>query len=266
MSPLSRLWYLYFETKSSLFLHWCLYRSRKSKELHFVFVVGHSRNYLCLIPYYTAAITGLVAEKKKYHYIIFLVLYSARWKSQINNWIFYASILRFPSSTRLLYLVRDILYVFGDFLALWMSDCWWVENRSNILTMKYCLGSLLINQIKLIVLNMTDYEAAHQIKTYSKRGTVFNLRLIFGPNLCLLPLILIWGWFLNIRKQNIYFDICLNLDKAKIQCKITRIRLHIWPTSIHKSNVTARNLHFPTIFSSKTVFDSTYDYHIFQEW
>lgn len=131
--------------------------------------------------------------------------------------------------------------------------------------MKYCLGSLLINQIKLIVLNMTDYEAAHQIKTYSKRGTVFNLRLIFGPNLCLLPLILIWGWFLNIRKQNIYFDICLNHDKAKIQCKITRIRLHIRPTSIHKSNVTARNLHFPTFFSSKTVFDSTHDYHIFQE-
>ena len=147
-----------------------------------------------------------------------------------------------------------------------MSYCWWVENRPKILSMKYCLGSLLINQIKLIVLNMTDYEAAHQIKTYSKRGTVFNLRLIFGPNLCLLPLILIWGWFLNIRKQNIYFDICSNHNKAKIQCKITRIRLHIWPTSIHKSNVTARNLHFPTIFSSKTVFDSTHDYHIFQEW
>ena len=63
--------------------------------------------------------------------------------------------------------------------------------------------------------------------------------------------------------QWLYF---LNLSKAKIQCKITRIRLHIWPTSIHKSNVTARNLHFPTIFSSKTVFDSTtHDYHIFQK-
>jgi len=61
-------------------------------------------------------------------------------------------------------------------------------------------GSLLINQIKLIVLNMTDYEAAHQIKTYSKRGTVFNLRLIFGPNLCLLPLILIWPKF-NVKSR-----------------------------------------------------------------
>ena len=50
---------------------------------------------------------------------------------------------------------------------------------------------------------MTDYEAAHQIKTYSKRGTVFNLRLIFGPNLCLLPLILIWGWFLKTVAPNI---------------------------------------------------------------
>ena len=62
-------------------------------------------------------------------------------------------------------------------------------------SLKILLGSLLINQIKLIVLNMTDYEAAHQIKTYSNRGTVFNLRLIFGPNLFLLPLILIWDWF-----------------------------------------------------------------------
>ena len=60
---------------------------------------------------------------------------------------------------------------------------------------KNLLGSLLINQIKLIVLNMTDYEAAHQINNYSKRGTIFNLRLIFGPNLFLLPLILIWVWF-----------------------------------------------------------------------
>ena len=142
-------------------------------------------------------------KSKTKHYIIFLVLYSVRWKSQINNWIFYASILRFPSNTRLLYLVRDILYVFGDFLALWMSYCWWVEKRPKILTMKYFSGSLLINQIKLIVLNMTDYEAAHQIKTYSKRGTVFNLRLIFGPNLCLLPLILIWGWFLKTVAPNI---------------------------------------------------------------
>ena len=136
---------------------------------------------------------------KTYYDIIFSVLYSVRWKSQINNWIFYASILCFPSTTRILYLVRDILYVFGDFLALWMSYCWWVRDQPKKLsTIEHFLGSLLINQIKLIVLNMTDYEAAHQIKTYSKRGTIFNLRLIFGPNLCLLPLVLIWGRFLNI--------------------------------------------------------------------
>jgi len=61
-------------------------------------------------------------------------------------------------------------------------------------------GSLLINQIKLIVLNMTDYEAANQIKNYSKRGIAFNLRLIFGPNLLLLPLVLIWPKF-NVKSR-----------------------------------------------------------------
>ena len=50
------------------------------------------------------------------------VLYSVRWKSQINSWIFYASILRFPSTTWVLYLAGNILYVFGDFLALWMPN------------------------------------------------------------------------------------------------------------------------------------------------
>jgi palmitoyltransferase len=63
-------------------------------------------------------------------------------------------------------------------------------------------GSLLINQIKLIVLNMTDYESAHEIKTYSKRGAVFNLRLIFGPNLCLLPLVLIWPKFIVKSRES----------------------------------------------------------------
>ena len=51
--------------------------------------------------------------------------------------------------------------------------------------------------------------------------------------------------------QSFIFKIYVNQDKAEIQCKIKRIRLHLWTTSIHKSNVTARNLHFPTFFLQK---------------
>jgi len=61
-------------------------------------------------------------------------------------------------------------------------------------------GAILFVQAKLALLNQTEYEHSKNIKTYSQRGVLFNLRLICGPNLVLMPLAFIWPKF-NVRSR-----------------------------------------------------------------
>jgi len=56
-------------------------------------------------------------------------------------------------------------------------------------------ASLLFTQLKLILNNCTEYEHAKHIATYSQRGIIFNLRLVFGQNLFLLPFAFVWPKF-----------------------------------------------------------------------
>merc|ERR1712150_262641 len=61
--------------------------------------------------------------------------------------------------------------------------------------------SLLTFHLFLILNNQTSFEWKNNIKKYS-RGYLFNLKLIFGPNLLLIPLNFLWPW-LNIRSREL---------------------------------------------------------------
>jgi len=156
------------------------------------------RNHHC---FFTGACIGLGNQR---HFIQFLM-----WTSLAIIWALWRicpllSIYYFPLELSVKAVIGYFLPPFFIFLPL-LGYCTWTGAFFIYLVTFLVLallisGSLFLSQTKLILLNQTEYEHSKQIKTYAQRGIVFNLKLIFGPNLILMPLACLLPKF-NVRSR-----------------------------------------------------------------
>jgi palmitoyltransferase len=156
------------------------------------------RNHHC---FFTGACIGLGNQK---NFILFLT-----WTSIALIYGMYMVIplvwkYYIPFELSLVSIVGYLMPPFYIFLPLFGHSTWTGTFFIFLVASYFCslvfTVPLLINHLNLIARNLTDYEKKENIQTYSKRGIIFNLQLIFGPNLFIMPLVLFWPK-LNVRSR-----------------------------------------------------------------
>jgi len=156
------------------------------------------RNHHC---FFTGACIGLGNQR---NFIQFLT-----WTSIAIVWALWnvcplLAIYYFPLELSLKAIIGYFVPPFFIFLPL-LGYCTWtgvffIYLVTFLVIALLVSGSLLLTQTRLILLNQTEHEHSNKITTYAKRGCVFNLRLIFGPNLILMPFACLLPKF-NVRSR-----------------------------------------------------------------